>query len=154
MNLVYTLFITNNHASFHLWWKKQCLECLLKVFWCQIWASIKRSVKIGKDQVRQNLALFLNLFALIVSWNCVYSLTVIKIVQEVKFEGKWGELETKDCFKRQSWAKYIGRWIFMVFPNFLRSKVLNRLATRQATVIYHFYYQWSCFVSLWGKEIW
>ena len=49
-------------------------------------------------QVRQNLALFHNLLALTLSWNCVKSLIVTKIVQKMNFEETWGELETKYCF--------------------------------------------------------
>ena len=34
-------------------------------------------------------------------------LRVTKIVKEIKFEGVWDELESKNGFKRQSVAKYL-----------------------------------------------
>ena len=40
----------------------------------------------------------------------------------------------------------------LIFNNFLRSWVLSRSATREATRIYHVYYQYSRFVSLVVKE--
>ena len=42
-------------------------------------------------ELRQNLALFRSLVALILNWNCVKSLIVIKITQKVTFEGDLGE---------------------------------------------------------------
>ena len=44
-------------------------------------------------QIRKNLALFCNLVALILGWNCVESVIVTKIVRKIKFEGGWSELE-------------------------------------------------------------
>ena len=32
---------------------------------------------------------------------------VTKIVQKNKFEGDWSKLETKKCFTRQSWKKFM-----------------------------------------------
>ena len=34
-------------------------------------------------------------------------LRVIDIFKEIKFEGVWGELESKKCFQRQSFTKYL-----------------------------------------------
>ena len=34
-------------------------------------------------------------------------LRVIKIVKKIKFEGVWGELESKKGFQRQSVTKYL-----------------------------------------------
>ena len=34
-------------------------------------------------------------------------LRVTKIVKEIKFEGVWGDLESKKCFQRQSFTKYL-----------------------------------------------
>ena len=45
-------------------------------------------------QVRQILALFWNLIALILGWNFVKGFT--KIVTEIECEGVWGELEAKN----------------------------------------------------------
>ena len=144
--LVYTMFITNNHALFHLWWDKKVLkyyvhDCLwnfllfmflltaqivtnshilagiyftflkkrpganLKLFWYQIWTSVKRLVKYLSSN--RTFSTFCNLVALILNWNCLKNLLVSKIVQKIKFEGDRGELEAKTCFQRQSWARYI-----------------------------------------------
>ena len=34
-------------------------------------------------------------------------LRVTKIVKEIKFEGVWGKLESKNGFKRKSFTKYV-----------------------------------------------
>ena len=46
----------------------------------------------------QNLALFHNLVALILNWNCMKNLIVTKIVQKINFEADWGKLEAKNLF--------------------------------------------------------
>ena len=126
LQLVYTILITNNHASFQFWWKEKLIkyqkfsgygvrDCLknsislfisfiaasvvensdflagiyfsflkhvldqtwkrfISKFWHQ-WTDSKRSY-----QVRQNLALFCNLVALILRWNCVKGIIVTKFL--------------------------------------------------------------------------
>ena len=79
---------------------------VLKTVLDETWKSL--DTKFGpqwKDQwssfqVRQDLALFHILLALTLSWNCVKSLIVTKIVQKMNFEETWGELETEYCFQR------------------------------------------------------
>ena len=73
------------------------------------------SEKTGKVifQVTPNLALFCNLVALILSWNCVKSFTVTKIVPKINFEGAWRRLVAENCFQRQSWTKYIGQTLVL-----------------------------------------
>ena len=44
-------------------------------------------------QVRQILALFWKLLPLILRWNYVKDLRVIKIIKQIKFEEVWGELK-------------------------------------------------------------
>ena len=55
--------------------------------------------KIGKVviQVRQNLALFSRLVSITLSWNCVKSLIVTKIVSKLNSEGACGKSEAKHC---------------------------------------------------------
>ena len=62
------------------------------------------SEKTGKVifQVTPNLVLFCNLVALILSWNCVKSFTVTKIVSEKIFESAYDKLKAENCVKRQS----------------------------------------------------
>ena len=183
------MYITNNHASFHLWWKKSlvkyqkvlkyyvhdCLQNFLLLlmflltapmlktvifwleftlfFWKTSWSKLKSllipnldlSEKIGSHQVRQDLALFNNLLALILNWNCVKSLVVTKIVQKIMFERDWDELEANNCFQRQWWKKYImdkvqfsceivqyGKILISIFHQFLLAskKIGGRLGTR------------------------
>ena len=50
---------------------------------------------ISSYQVRQNLALFWNLVALILGWNYAKGFIVTKFVKKNKFEGAWGKLEVK-----------------------------------------------------------
>ena len=71
-------------------------------------------------QVRQILALFCNLIALILGWHCVKGLRVNKIVKEIKFEGIWGELAVKKCFQRQSFTKYLRLTIVFMWNSALR----------------------------------
>ena len=49
-------------------------------------------------QVRQILAGFCNLIALILSQKCVKGFRVTKIVKEIEFKGVCGELEAKTLF--------------------------------------------------------
>ena len=67
------------------------------------------SKKIGKTviQVRQNLALFRNLVALSLCWNCMKTLIVTKIVVKMNFEEAWDTLEAGNIFQRQSWTNYV-----------------------------------------------
>ena len=44
-------------------------------------------------------ALFYNLVAPILGWNCVKDLRVTKIVKQIKFEGVWDKLVAKLCFQ-------------------------------------------------------
>ena len=151
--LVYTLLITYNCASFHLWWKENLVkykivpqyyfhDCLKNFLWLfmsllkaqvvknsriyprtyfiflknflkQTWKSFNTKVEPQqKDrnssyQVRQILALFYNLVAVILGWNCVKGLRVTKTVKQIKFEGIWGDLAAKLYFQRQSFKKYL-----------------------------------------------
>ena len=65
-------------------------------------------------QVRQNLGLFRSLVAPILGTNCAQNLIVKKTVKKNKFEGEWGKLEGKNCFQKQSWAKYETNFSFHV----------------------------------------
>ena len=60
-------------------------------------------------QVRQIFALFYNLIALTLGSNSVKDLRITKIAKEIKFEGVFGELESKQSFKRESDTKYLRR---------------------------------------------
>ena len=55
--------------------------------------------------MRQNLALFSELVALILNSNCEKPVIVTRIIKNIKIEGDWGGLEAKNCFQRQSWKK-------------------------------------------------
>ena len=114
-------------------------------------------------QVRQNLALFRNLVALILNWNCVKSLIVPKIVQKNKFEEDWGELEARNCFQRQSWTNFmretlVFKWNstirenFKFFQQFSGSiKKILGLEGRLGTRLYFyqvFRFSWSFLIGL------
>ena len=58
-------------------------------------------------QVRKNFAFFVKLIALTLGQNSVKSLRVTKSVKEIKFQGVWDELESKNGFQRQSVTKYL-----------------------------------------------
>ena len=149
--LIYIMLITNNHASFHLYWKQNlliyqivwnyyehsCLQNFLLLFMSLLTVLIVKSshilagicfiflknvadqtwntfnIKFGpqlKDRercywVRQILALFCILVALILGWNCVKGLRYTKIVKKIKFEGVCGKLKSKNCIQGQPFTK-------------------------------------------------
>ena len=49
-------------------------------------------------------------------------LIVTKIVKKVKFEGVFGELEAKKCFRRQSFTKYLRLTLVFMGNRALRGK--------------------------------
>ena len=93
------MFINNNHASFHFWWKENsvmyqkiskyyihdCLQNFVLLLVPLLTALVLKSY-ISKQSY----------FALIMSWNCAKSLILTKIVKKTKFEGVWNELEAKN----------------------------------------------------------
>ena len=58
-------------------------------------------------QIRQILATFSNLIALILGWDSGKGIRVTKIVEENKFKEVWCELESKTVFQRQSVTKHL-----------------------------------------------
>ena len=86
-------------------------------------------------------------------------LGVARIVEGIGFEGVWGGLESEWGFQERSVAGYLGLalvfvwggvaglWAtilwglgpFLMFPNFVRSSVLSRSATREVTRVCHVY---------------
>ena len=50
-------------------------------------------------------------------------LRVTKIVNEIKFEGVWGTLESKKYFHRQSFTKYLRLTLVFMPNNPLREKL-------------------------------
>ena len=131
--LVDTMLITNNRASFHLRGKKnlvkhqkvskyyendgpqnfllllclyQQLQLLKTVILRLESLSIQTfglSEKIGKAVSSKSI--FITFLELICS-NFRLNLCE-EIVNEIKFEGVWGELEAKNCFQKQSFSKYL-----------------------------------------------
>ena len=72
---------------------KQTWKSLNTTFWPQL------KDRESSYQVMKILALFCNLIALTLGWNCVKGLGVIKIVMEIGFNGVWGELGAGNCFR-------------------------------------------------------
>ena len=72
----------------------------------QTWKAFNTKFKSQtKDQkslcrVRQILGLFCISLALILGWNCVKGLRLTKNVKQIKFEGVWGRLESKNCCRQ------------------------------------------------------
>ena len=55
--------------------------------------------------------------------------------------------------RKTDYAIFLWRFAMSsIFNNFLRSQILSRSATREATLIYRIYYQYSRFVSFVVKE--
>ena len=63
---------------------------------------MKRLEKQFSYIVRQILALFCNLVAVILGKSCVKGIRVKKIVKEIVFEEVWGKLEARNCSQGQS----------------------------------------------------
>ena len=77
----------------------------LKGFQYQIRSSAKRS---GRQlPCKTNFRLFWKLVAPILVENSVKGFRITKIVDQIKFEGVWGELEARNCPQRQSLTKYL-----------------------------------------------
>ena len=70
-------------------------------------------------QVRQNVALFCNLVALILGSNCVKVLIVNKCVQKIKFQRAWSKLEEKLSLQRQSCTKYFRKTLVFIWNSSL-----------------------------------
>ena len=77
----------------------------MKCLYCQILTSFKGSEK--QLSRKGNFCTFCKLIALTLGWNSFKSLRVTKNVKEIKFEGVWDELESKNGFQRQSVTKYL-----------------------------------------------
>ena len=90
----------------------------VKVFQYRILTSVKRSEKQLTSKASFNP--FWNLVARILVWNCVKGLRITKIVNETKFHGIWGELEAKNCFQRQSFAKYLKQTLSFMWSSKVR----------------------------------
>ena len=75
---------------------KKRLRQNLKGFQYQIWTSVK------------------GLVSLILGYNCVEGLRVMKIVNQINFEGAWGELEAANCFQRQLSTKYLTQTLVLM----------------------------------------
>ena len=62
----------------------------------------------GSGNNLQNAILhFMSLLTVPIAKNCVKYLRVTEIVKQIKFEGIWGELRAKSCFRRQAPTKYL-----------------------------------------------
>ena len=105
--LLTTNFAKNNHiyARIFFIFLKNVLNKTWNAFNSKFWHQWKDQK--SSYQVREDFALFCNLIALSLGYNSVKSLGVTKIVKEIKFEGVWDKLESKNGFKRESFAKYL-----------------------------------------------
>ena len=74
-------------------------------------------------QVRQNLALFFILVALILGWNCVKCLLVTKIVQKINFTEVWRRMEERHCFQRHPCIKYLRQNLVFMWNSTLRENL-------------------------------
>ena len=92
----------------------------MKVFQYQMSRSVKSCY-----QVRQILALFCYLNALIWGKNCVKDIKVTNIVKEIKVEEVWIKLEAKNCFQRQSFTKDLSLTLVFMRNSALRSSLIS-----------------------------
>ena len=60
--------------------------------------DISKKIENKNYQVRQILATFSNLIALMLGWNSVKSIKVTKIAKEIKFEGVLGQVKIRSRF--------------------------------------------------------
>ena len=144
--LLYTMFISNNRALFHSWWKENLVKHQNVPIYYEKWLPakfslafcvfIKRSICLNESclgqnllyliflknvlisswksfnfkfqpqwkdlkssyKVRQSLAPFCHLNSLILGQSSVKGLRFIKNDKEIKFEGVWREIESKQSF--------------------------------------------------------
>ena len=85
------------------------LKNILKQTWKPFNTKFQPQWKYSKSsyQVRKILVFFCNSVALILGYNCVKCLRVIKIVKGIKFADVWAMLEAKKCLQKQSFIKYL-----------------------------------------------
>ena len=127
-NIFVTFYVFESHSNFL---KKFDFSCNLlypsknlsrsKLKRLQI-LGVELSEMIGKVaiQVRQNLALLCSLVFLILSWKCVKSIIMIKIVPKTTLGGAWGKLQAGNCVRRQSWTKYMRQTLVLMSNNTVR----------------------------------
>ena len=138
--LVYTMFISNNHKSFHFWWeenlvkhqkvtkyyKNDCLKKFLSLFMSISTAQVVKNVSVKRSEKqlprKGKFRTFLQLNCSNFSLKLVKSLIVTKIVREIKFQEVWGELEAKKCFQKQSFTKYLRLTLVFMWNSALREK--------------------------------
>ena len=94
----------------------------------------------------------------------------MKIVKQIKFEGVWGKLVARTCFKKQSFTRYLrdtwdtlkflckiahcGKGSISVLQEIFgsRSWILSHLVTRETTRIYQFITNNQFLFHLWWKK--
>ena len=122
------VFIDSSNCCSHI--LSEIYLIFLKNVLDQAWRSFK--IEFGPQrkywkksyQVRQNLALFCNLVALILGWYCVKGLVVTNFIKEISLRGPGVSLEQKTVPR----------------DNFLRFSVLSPSETHEATRIYQAHY--------------
>ena len=122
MSLLTAQVVRNSHVEAKIYFIFS--RNILKQTWNSFNTKIQPQQKDRNSsyQVRQILALFYNLVALILGWNYVKGLRVTKIVKQIKFERVWGELAAKLCFRRQSFKKYLRQTLVFMWNSALRGK--------------------------------
>ena len=109
------MFVTNNHASFHLRWKENLEEVyfiFLKKLMHQTWKSFNTEFEPqGKDrrsyQVRRNLAFFRMLVTLILGWNYSLRASIIKCFYVSRRLERFG---SKKLFpETKLWTKHLDK---------------------------------------------
>ena len=99
MSLLTAKFVEKSHIWVRIYFI--FLKNVVEKPWNSFNAKFQLSARKSSYQVRQNLAFFFYLIALILGDKRAKSLRVTKIVKEINFEGVLGELESKKCFQRQ-----------------------------------------------------
>ena len=89
MSLLIAKFVKNSHIQARIYFI--VLKNVLKQTWNSLYTKFQPQWKDRKSsyQVRQILGLFCCLIALILGWNSVKGLRVIKNVKGIKFERVW-----------------------------------------------------------------
>ena len=79
--------------------------------------SLELSENIGKILLSKSKISFFNF-----KTKLDKTLGVSKILKQIKFESTYKELETKSCFKRESWQNYLRQILVLMSISALREK--------------------------------
>ena len=125
------------YQKFSKYYVRHCLQNLILLFMSLLAPLIVESrdrlagnyFVLLKKRRWPNVKVFLNKFdvsrkngkvlILILRWNCIKGLIVIKFVKNVNLEVAWTELKAKNCLQGQPWTKFLKKTLVFMWNSAL-----------------------------------